>query len=150
MVTDMFLRTSWRGYVSNEQRVKGPYLLVFQPDFAEPEYYPNGKLELLAAVRTVTLKQLGHWMMGIARIAGERISVSGDYGNDGLPMHFQECPSSYRDRLVLVPEGLATQFWESGGHNCAGNERTAMREWAIENEALLRGKGTTISGPTTS
>lgn len=84
---------------------------------------------LYAIVRKVALRQLGNWMMGKARIQGKTYSVSGSYGNDGLPMHFDKIPKGAK----RVPDDLADKWNKGGGWNSAGSEGPAMRQWALEN-----------------
>lgn len=116
------------------QKAKGKFLMVIE----DPN--PGKKrAELRACVRTVTLEQLGHWMMGQADLAGQRITLSGSYGSDGLPItlrhkEFNEDMAKHVwENLVRIPEDLQTAFWEGGGHNCAGAEAPRMKEWALAN-----------------
>lgn len=87
---------------------------------------------LYACVRHVSLRQFGHFMMGTARIAGQSVTVSGSYGSDGLPMDYEKLTPLARAKLVRVPDELTEQFWAGGGHNCAGEEAPAIRQWALE------------------
>lgn len=87
--------------------------------------------KLYACVRHVSLRQCGHFMMGSARIAGQVVTVSGAYGSDGLPMDYEKLTQSAQQKLVEVPTDLAEKFWQGGGHNSAGEEAPAMREWAL-------------------
>lgn len=97
---------------------------------------------LLACVRTVHLRQLGHFMMGTATVGEHELTVSGPYGCDGLPMDLPENDDDdIRSHLTLVPTGLAIAFWNGGGHNCAGAEGPAMRAWARANLSTLCRKG---------
>ncbi len=94
--------------------------------------FPAGlERKLYACVRRVALQEFGHWMMGTARIGGQSVSASGAYGNDGLPCDFEKLTPKARLLLVEVPEDVTAKFWAGGGHNCAGNEAYAMREWAM-------------------
>lgn len=92
-----------------------------------PESY---KRVLYACVRHVSLRQLGHFMMGTARIAGQSVTLSGSYGSDGLPMDYESLSLAARGKVVRLPAELQEKFWQGGGHNSAGNEASAMREWA--------------------
>jgi hypothetical protein len=49
--------------------------------------------EVYGVVRKVSLKQYGHFMMGIARIMNKSVTVSGCYGNDGLIMDVDSVPA---------------------------------------------------------
>lgn len=97
--------------------------------------------QLYAVIRRVALRQLGHWMMGSANIGGHWHTISGAYGNDGLPMDVEVLP---RDAIPL-PDDLATAFWEGGGHNCAGREWPALREWALHIPEILEGRNSPYS-----
>lgn len=87
---------------------------------------------LYACVRHVSLRQFGHFMIGTARIAGQSVTVSGSYGSDGMPMDYEKLTPQARTKLVRVPDELTEQFWNGGGHNSAGKEAPAMRQWALE------------------
>ena len=92
--------------------------------------------KIKCAVRKVALRQLGHFMMGRVRIYGDVLSVSGSYGNDGLPMRV---PDAIYDRLtVFLPQDLYDAWNNGGGGNSAGSEAAAMREWALEHLKELR------------
>ena len=69
----------------------------------------------------------GHWMMGKARVLGHSLTVSGSYGNDGLVM---TVPWKVYQAGVPVPADLMEAWSKGGGHNSAGSEADAMREWA--------------------
>lgn len=83
---------------------------------------------LRGLVRKVAMEQCGHFMMGIARIGGESHTVSGSYGNDGLPM---DLPRDVWERFgTEVPQDLYEAWNKGGGHNSAGSEADQMRKWA--------------------
>lgn len=98
------------------------------------------RLPLRAAVRTVSLSQLGHFMMGTVRIGKDRVIVSGAYGSDGLPCSPEKFPNAFQSMLPL-PAELEAEFWNGGGHNTAGKEGPSLRAWARQNEAQLRKAG---------
>ena len=93
----------------------------------------------------VVLKQVGHFMMGIARDLPvshssydsengrnwKHLILSGTYGSDGLPCDYEKLAPSARAKLVRVPDYLTAAFWSGGGHNSAGSEALAMRDWAL-------------------
>ena len=83
---------------------------------------------LRALVRYARLKQLGHFMMGTARVGQHSLTLSGSYGNDGLPM---SVPDDVYEAGVELPQHLYDAWNKGGGWNGAGSEATAMREWAI-------------------
>ena len=86
--------------------------------------------QLYALVRQVAMRQLGHWMMGNANIKGHWFTLSGDYGNDGLPMTMDD--DAVPDDAVPLPDDLCRAFWEGGGHNCAGREAPKLKAWALD------------------
>jgi hypothetical protein len=103
------------------------------------------RLPLRAIVRHVRLSQLGHWMMGIARIGGVSVSVSGAYGSDGLPMRPEKFWTAWECALPIPPD-LERVFWDGGGHNTYGSEAPAIKAWARAHikelrRAGLKGKG---------
>lgn len=133
----MFVSSRNRG-CSREglQVASGDYLMLFN---RTPK-----RLELRAAVRFVALKQLGHFMMGDARIGEARVVVSGPFGEDGLPLDGAKLPDDIWSRLVPVPEGLAELFWkdDSGNDGPRPSVVLAMRKWAADNMPALRKAGT--------
>lgn len=50
---------------------------------------PEVPKKLYAVVRSCAMSQCGQWMMGTINIAGQRVTVSGSYGSDGLPMDYR-------------------------------------------------------------
>lgn len=106
--------------------------------FGEPGVL--SKPPIRALVRYVSMHQCGHFMMGrvIVREASlgvRTVSLSGAYGGDGL---LCDCDESLWGLLAPVPQDLQDQFWGGGGHNSAGNEGPAMRDWALANIRDLR------------
>lgn len=87
--------------------------------------------KLYATVRQCNMKQFGNWMMGTVNIAGQRVTVSGSYGSDGLPTDYENLNESALSKVVPLPDSLANEFWAGGGHNSSGKEATAMRQWAL-------------------
>jgi len=131
----MFLKSK-RWYTSDgEQRSKGPFLMVF----ALSPYAHKGEdtHELRACVRTVSLHQCGHWMMGNAVVGPHKITLSGCYGQDGLPDDPDPYPGLW-EKLMPLPKELEEVFWKGGGHNTCGSEGPAVHEWAVANERALR------------
>lgn len=139
----MFLTNTRSGYTRDgEQFASGKFLLIFAhnkykwaEETGQPwQYFPEQVLgrKLYACIRHVSLHQLGHWMMGRARIQGQVIVVSGAYGNDGLPEDYEKLTPAARKALVELPPDLVEKFWAGGGHNSTGTEAAAIREWAIK------------------
>ena len=89
--------------------------------------------KLYALVRHTSLRQVGHFMMGTINIGGQRITVSGSYGANGLPMDVEKIDPANRWRLVEVPAAIAEIFWNSSdGWNGAGSEGPIIRQWALD------------------
>ena len=124
----MYLKNDGRyGYSRDGQqyRTRGLFLM-----FCQPPGVVGSSAPIKCAVRKVALRQLGHWMMGRAAIYGHRLSVSGSYGSDGLPM---SVPQEVYDRLtVTLPDDLYAAWNKGGGHNSAGSEAQAVRMWALK------------------
>jgi hypothetical protein len=136
----MFLKTNkTSGYNRNgEQYARGPFLIVFSQDkYKTPGADPRA---LRAAVRTVSMHQCGHFMMGRTKLGQHQVTLSGSYGRDGLTCDPSEREGLW-DTLLPVPKDLEDQFWAGGGHNTSGSEGPAMREWALANEKQLRKAG---------
>lgn len=117
----MYIRGAHRYYTACGQSAfkRAPFLILLQQDCGEQMY---------AVVRKVALRQLGHWMMGFARIEGKTYSVSGCYGNDGLPRTIEKIPKDAKK----VPQELVEAWNKGGGWNSCGSEAPAMAEWAKE------------------
>ncbi len=98
----------------------------------------KGGGKIRCAVRSVTLKQFGHFMMGTARLFGKSFTVSGSYGSDGLPMTVPQ--EIYDQAPVELPQALYDAWNKGEGWNSAGKEAPDVRKWAIENLKLLTGK----------
>lgn len=124
----MYIRGSHRYYESDgtQHVCKAPFLLLLQPaDKSGPE-------NTYAVVRKVALRQIGHFMMGRVRLGPKWHSVSGSYGNDGLPMTVDVLPKDAK----LLPRALYDAWNKGEGWNSAGNEAAAMREWATREFAV--------------
>jgi len=135
----VFVKDTKRGYTADgQQKASGKFLMLFQDPLHEGLRPP-----LRACVRSVHLRQLGHFMMGVVNLAGQEISLSGSYGSDGLPIYLNHKVSheaitadgikNLWEQLTPLPQELQDAFWEGGGHNCAGKEAGAMLEWALTN-----------------
>jgi hypothetical protein len=98
------------------------FLILFQVD---DDHYPN----LYGVTRRVAMQQCGAWMTGRANIKGKWMTLSGDYGSDGLPVTVtrSELPAD----AVRLPDDVASAFWAGDGWNMAGSEAPVMREWAL-------------------
>lgn len=98
---------------------RGHFLLLVSSDDL-----PFGPDNFRAAVRKVALHQVGHFMIGYARLFGHTFVVSGTYGSDGLPM---TVPHDVFLRCTPVPRALYDAWAYGGGHNSAGLEASDMR-----------------------
>jgi len=118
-----------RTWNDGEQHVGRARFLILLSKWDEKHNY-----ELRGLVRKVALRPCGNWMMGTARIYGHSLTVSGDYGADGLCKDLERLPEEIRERAwdeaVPLPPGLRNAWDKGGGWNCAGSERVLMREWA--------------------
>ncbi len=90
--------------------------------------------EIRAIVRKVALRQFGHWLMGNAVVKGHSVTISGSYGNDGLP---RTVPDEVFEEAIPLPANLRELWNKGGGWNGAGSEAGEMRRWAVENLAEL-------------
>ena len=115
---------------TSQYRNRGDFFLLVSLKGSPFETYG-----IRALVRTVALEQLGHWMMGAARIAGKSYMVSGAYGADGLTLDVEQ--AAY-DLAVPLPHDLIDQWSVGGGWNSAGSEVEGMRRWAMENLEQLK------------
>lgn len=123
----MFITTERSGYDRNgEQFARGLILLLVQDEAA-----PIGEHDTVRAiVRHTVLKQFGPWMMGRVQIRGAILTVTGSYGNSGLPM---DVPSHVYEAAIPLPKELYDAWSRGGGHNSAGDESSQMRSWALAN-----------------
>ena len=144
----MFLTNSHRGYTRDgQQRASGRFLILFSHNkykMADEmgldwrNIPKDFRRTLYAHVCHVSMKQLGHFMMGEAKTlevqgkAWKHLIVSGTYGGDGLPCDYENLTSESRKKLRPVPPALADKFWQGGGWNGAGSEVQEMRDWAIK------------------
>lgn len=118
------------GYDKDGQQysTRGKFLLLVQPK-------GDSTVPIKACVRSVTLRQCGHWMMGFAMLYRQRITVSGAYGADGL---ICDVPQEVYDKLrVELPKELCEAWNKGDGWNSAGKEAPAMRQWALQNLSIL-------------
>jgi hypothetical protein len=120
----------WKDYLTPDEKLAGYGEGLYHAPFTEARGF----------VRTVTLKQMGHWMMGHATIGGREITVSGSYGEDGLPMSWDR---GLWERGVPLPEDIALMWAKGGGHNQSGAEGASVHAWATANLRALRAAGRT-------
>jgi hypothetical protein len=122
----MYIQAPNRGYTHDGQQFcrRAPFLLLLQNGDWNSQVY--------GVVRTVALRQCGHWMMGKARILDKSYTVSGSYGNDGLTLSVDTIPPDAKP----LPDELREAWNRGGGWNSAGSEAEAMAEWA--RKELLR------------
>lgn len=121
----MYIDNSGRSYYRRTEQCSSrtPFLILMQPDDESPK-----RNNIRGIIRKVAMQQLGHWMMGKARIGGETVILSGCYGSDGLP---KDVPRELWERGTPLPDELYDQWAKGGGWNSAGSEGSAMREWGL-------------------
>jgi len=126
----MFLNAKRAGLNRNEEQVcHGDFLVIFNQESGG---------ELRAIVRHARMRQCGHWMMAGVKVGDQQITLSGEYGGDGLPVANQEKTTALWNRLHVLPVELAEAFWNGGGHNSSGKEGPAIRAWAQKNLLALK------------
>ncbi len=142
----MFITNSHRGYTRDgQQHAAGRFLILFshnqykwgnQDGKPWSEFPKELSRKLYAHVCYVSMKQLGHFMMGesrtlqVSKAYGDKpgpnnLILSGTYGGDGLTCDYEDLTDASRAKLVEVPIELANKFWN------AGKEAYTMRNWAI-------------------
>ena len=118
----MYIEQTIGYHAGTEQRTsRARFLLLLQQ-----ESEPIGAANTFAVVRRVALHQLGHFMMGHANLGGRWTSISGSYGNDGLPLTVKSIPEDAKP----LPADLYEAWTHGGGWNSAGSEAQAMHAWA--------------------
>lgn len=126
----MFISKSHGGYYrgTEQHSGRGRYLALWSGDAKDPQ---TGKPRLYATVRSCALHQLGHWMMGTIRVAGQSVTVSGPCGSDGLPMDLSKLTPTAQAKLIEVPADVAAVYWADNGHNDIGQPaEDVLRQWA--------------------
>jgi len=126
----MFIKSKSGYSNSGEQHASGLFLILMQSKNA-----PIGN-NLRAIVRHCSMTQFGQFMMGIVRIKGKSITVSGAYGSDGLPLTVNE--NIYQAGIPL-PDHLYQAWAHGNGWNSSGSETSLMKQWALDNLKQLKG-----------
>lgn len=123
----MYIQKTVTGYEKDGCQVsrRALFLILIRPHVESRE----GN-EVRAIVRKVALRSCGQFMMGCAFAKGKRITISGAYGSDGLPV---SVPPSIFEQGIPLPSDLKDTWNNGGGWNGAGSEADAMRKWAIDN-----------------
>lgn len=138
----MFLQLKRKGYNRyGEQFASGLFFVLCQPEseWINGKYHSNCGSEFTRAfVRFASLRQCGHWMMGIVRVNGQSITVSGSYGSDGLP---KTVSMDIWEKSIPLPLELYEKWNTGGGWNSCGSEASDMRKWAIEHLDELKRAG---------
>ena len=120
----MYLKSGGSYYRGTEQcSRRAPFLILVQS-----KDLPIGPDNFRALVRKVALQQLGNFMMGTARVKGKSITLSGSYGNDGLPKTIDH---ETWETAVPVPKELYEKWSKGGGWNSCGSEAHDFRKWAL-------------------
>ena len=125
----MYIDKVRRWYGNDGQHIgRGRFLILIA------KWNEDKTFEMRGVVRHVALSQFGHWMMGVARMYGHSVTVSGSYGADGLTKDLERLPETIRERVwdegVPLPDDLRAARNIGGGWNSAGSEAPLMREWA--------------------
>jgi predicted RNA-binding protein with TRAM domain len=121
----MYLTKGHTYYMGSEQCIsRGLFLILVQS-----HDLPLNKDNFRAIVRKVAMRQCGHFMMGIARIKGQSVILSGTYGGDGLPVTVSQV---IFDMAIPVPHELYAKWAQGGGWNSSGIEAMDMYRWAID------------------
>lgn len=115
---------TYYGHGGEQRHTKAPFLILVQD-----KDQPIGPDNFRALVRKVALQQLGHFMMGTARVFNQSLTISGAYGNDGLPISVGK---DIYDKAVPVPRDLYDLWNKGGGWNSCGSEADEMTAWAIK------------------
>lgn len=134
----MYIVRTQRYYIGTSQAIRrAPFLLLLQLEMPTPAETCRRE-NTYGVVRKVAMEQCGHFMMGRANLGGVWYTLSGSYGNDGLPMDVKKLP---RD-AVLLPTELYDAWNQGGGWNGAGDEARAMAVWAMRTfqKEVKRGK----------
>lgn len=131
----MFIRSDYSGYNDRGEQISGGLFLILM---TKKEDMALGHGSMRAIVRHTKLRQFGHFMMGRARIGNERVTLSGSYGSDGLPMSVSD---EVWNMGIPVPDDLYDAWNNGGGWNSSGAEGPDLRRWALENLSALRPKG---------
>lgn len=129
----MFITNKRSGYNRNgEQFASGKFLILMQetPGNGPGEIQRVCKAPIRCLVRPTHFTSLGNFCMGFAMIHGRRLTLSGAYGGDGLPVSVDA--ETYARGLELPDE--LRGLWSNGkGWNGAGNEMDEMKKWALAN-----------------
>lgn len=122
----MFITSKQRGYTRDGQQVaRGRFLVLCQPKKWEDRNMPMRAF----VINDVRMEQCGHFMMATVEWKGHKLSLSGTYGHDGLPLSVER---EVYDQAVEVPKDLVEAWNKGGGWNGAGSEAEAMVEWALK------------------
>lgn len=111
-----------------EQRAKGRFLAIMHPADLSEWGGSSADCPLRAYAGSAYLRQIGQFMMGRMKIGQHEVTLSGAYGNDGLPMTVTR---EIYDLGKPLPRDLQDAFWAGGGHNSVGTEAPAMHAWAL-------------------
>jgi len=121
----MFIENAHRSYDDDGAQESGPARFLIIVQSKDRDLGPDN---FRGIVRTVKLHQCGHFMMGNVTLAGQTITLSGTYGNDGLPKTVDE---EVYAKGVDIPRHLYDAWNTGGGWNSAGSEAQALRHWAL-------------------
>lgn len=127
----MFLTVKRSGCDYSGQQFTSGKFLILMTNKNEPVNPVTGEYAVRAIVRFVAMHQLGHFMMGTARIGRKSITLSGTYGNNGL---LCDVDTDTFNHGTPLPDELYQQWAHStDGWNSAGSEGPSIRQWAKAN-----------------
>lgn len=128
----MYIQKTLTGYDKEGTQVawRALFLILVHRQTRWEEDKPVFGEETRAIVRKVALRQLGHFMMGSARVKGKSLTISGSYGGDGNGIQVSD---DIFDAAVPLPPDLVDAWNKGEGWNGAGAEACAMRTWALAN-----------------
>lgn len=126
---------AWHATDGTQHAGRGWFLIMTQSDRANYR-----ELGIRCFVRKVALEQVGHWMMGTARIYGHSVTISGAYGNDGLTKNVSH--ELFLEGYPLPDPLYKAWATDTAGWNSAGSEGPSIREWAVAHLHYLTPSGT--------
>lgn len=132
----MYIESSWTYYdYDGTQHSRRARFLILADDKEQicnqSSYHGN----LYGCVRKVALSQLGHFMMGRAKVGDSMLTLSGTYGGDGLPAEeMEKLTERTRKEFKLIPPELTEAFWHDKNADHSSSSRYVserLREWAL-------------------
>jgi hypothetical protein len=95
------------------QITEGIYLIMTDHPSERFKFKDKTYAKLYCTLRKVKMTQVGNFMVGACpAINGIKVSLSGAFGADGLPVSFSRIEHFFKD-FVPVPGDIAGKYWES-------------------------------------